>query len=105
MCRANLRYIGNNQCCCGDALVHKTPEIDITSIMRKCGINYSIDDVFKATKEAGVGNCVCNYLFNSSRQEGLKTVNEYIERRFTRKVSPFSPKYQYTEKTYKEKNT
>lgn len=101
----DLRYIGNNMCCCGDALVQKTPGIDITCLMRKHGINYSIDDVFKTTKDVGVGNCVCNYLFNSSRQEGLKTVDEYIERRFTRRVSPFSPKYQYIEKTHEESNT
>ena len=40
-------------------------------------------------------DCECSTLFTSDRREGCKTVEEFYNKRFDRKTSPFSPKYQY----------
>lgn len=39
--------------------------------------------------------CKCNQLFTSNRQEGCATVQEFYDKRFYRKSSPFSPQFQY----------
>jgi len=41
--------------------------------------------------------CKYNHLFTSNRQEGCTTVEEFYDKRFDRKSSPFSPKFLYTE--------
>lgn len=92
----DLHYIGTNKCCCGDSLVSKSTSFNNTAMIKKYGKNYTIKDI---EKELGVcSNCKCNYLFTSNRQEGCKTVQEFYNKRFKRKTSPFSPKFQYIEK-------
>lgn len=46
------------------------------------------------------GECKCNHLFTSNRQGDCKTVKEFYEKRFDRKTSPFSPKFQYIENKF-----
>lgn len=91
----DLRKLGNNLCCCGDKLVHRSTGFNITSMIQRYGSDYKLDDVKKEIDECGVGCCKCNQLFTSNRQEGCKTVNEFYDKRFDRSSSPFSPKYQY----------
>lgn len=91
----DLHYIGTNKCCCGDKLVIKSTNFNNTAMLKKYGNNYSIDDLYTELGECS--NCKCNHLFTSNRQEGCKTVKEFYDKRFARKSSPFSPKFQYYE--------
>lgn len=91
----DLRYIGNNCCCCGDRLVHRPTSFNTTAMCQKYGKNYSKDELDAELASTGIGSCKCYHLFTSNRTEGCKTVDEFYERRFDRKSSPFSPKYLY----------
>ena len=93
----DLRKYSTNKCCCGDALVHKASGFDTTAMINEFGENYSKDDVLGRIADCGVGCCKCSNLFTSNRTEGCKTVEEFYEKRFDRKSSPFSPLYQYRE--------
>ena len=91
----DLHYIGTNKCCCGDKLVSKSTNFNNTTMLKKYGNNYTKEQL---NNELGdCANCKCNYLFTSNRQEGCKTVKEFYDKRFDRKSSPFSPKFQYVE--------
>lgn len=91
----DLRYLGNNKCCCGDNLVHKATSFNTTAMIYKYGADYSKKQVAVELDYCGVGCCKCNHLFTSNRQEGCRLVKEFYDKRFERKSSPFSPKYQY----------
>lgn len=89
----DLHYIGTNKCCCGDRLISKSTNFNNTAMLKKYGNNYTIEQL---NNELGdCANCKCNHLFTSNRQEGCKTVKEFYDKRFDRKSSPFSPKFQY----------
>ena len=91
----DLRYLGNNQCCCGDRLVHKPTTFNTTAMCQTYGVDYSLESVKAELEAACVGDCKCCQYFASNRQEGCKTVSEFYDKRFDRKSSPFSPKFQY----------
>jgi len=89
----DLHYLGTNKCCCGDELINKSTNFNNTAMIKKYGKEYTINDI---NNELGdCANCKCNYLFTSNRQEGCITVKEFYDKRFYRKTSPFSPKFQY----------
>ena len=93
----DLHYISKGKCCCGDTLVKKTTTFNNTYLLNTKGLNYTVEDV-----KDNLGNfsdCKACQFFTSNRTEGCKTVSEFYEKRFNRKSSPFSPKFQY----YKEK--
>ena len=90
----DLRYIGNNHCCCGDKLVQKASNFDITAMIQDKGINYTIDDVLDRVRALNCQNCVCKSLFTSNRTNGCSTVEDFYNERFEKKSSPFSPKFQ-----------
>lgn len=92
----DLHYIGTNKCCCGDSLVSKSTSFNNTSMIMKYGENYTITEIIKELGKCA--DCKCNQLFTSNRQEGCINVKEFYEKRFNRKTSPFSPKFQYKEK-------
>lgn len=91
----DLHYLGTNKCCCGDALVHKASKFNNTTLIYENGCNYSKECLDKALALEGVANCKCNQFFTSNRQEGCTTVQEFYDKRFGRKSSPFSPLFQY----------
>lgn len=66
-------------------------------MLKNYGKNYTLENV---QEELGSWFCDCkaNHLFTSNRQEGCRTVLEFYEKRFDRKSSPFSPKFQYYKK-------
>lgn len=97
----DLREFSTNVCCCGDKLVAKSSGFDTTAMIKKYGKNYSLEEVGLEIKNCGCGDCKCNHLFTSNRQEGCVSVNDFYNKRFERKSSPFSPKFQY-EKTQEE---
>lgn len=93
----DLHYLGTNKCCCGDKLIRKSTSFNNTTMLKNYGKDYTLENV---QEELGSWFCDCkaNHLFTSNRQEGCRTVIEFYEKRFDRKSSPFSPKFQYYKK-------
>lgn len=92
----DLHHLGNNKCCCGDCLVHKATTFNNTYLTKEFGDNYTKDNVDQELLESGLRDCRCNQLFTSNRQEdGAVTVQDFFDKRFYRKSSPFSPKFLY----------
>jgi DNA repair photolyase len=89
----DLHYLSTSNCCCGDALIHKSSCFNNTYLLKNYGLDYKIEDV--KDNLGDYANCKVNHLFTSNRQEGCKTVEEFYEKRFDRKSSPFSPKFLY----------
>ena len=93
----DLHYMGNNYCCCGDKLVNKSTKFNNTYLCHKYG-DYDKKSLDEMIEESGCGLCKCNHLFTSNRQEGCVTVQDFFDKRFYRKNSPFSPEFLYKEK-------
>lgn len=91
----DLHWLGTNKCCCGDKLIHKSTMFNNTSLISKHGLGYTKDQLDKELFDSNVCNCKCNNLFTSNRQEGCISVQDFFDKRFDRKSSPFSPKFQY----------
>lgn len=91
----DLHYIGTNSCCCGDRLISKSTTFNNTTMIKKYGIDYSKEQEDKEICESGYRDCKCNQLFTSNRQEGCTSVQDFYDKRFYRKSSPFSPGFQY----------
>lgn len=89
----DLHYISSGKCCCGDALIKKSTNFNNTALMYTYGNNYSLKEV--NSNLGCFAECKANHLFTSNRQEGCITVKDFFEKRFDRKSSPFSPKFQY----------
>lgn len=96
----DLHYLGNNNCCCGDALIFKSTDWNNTSLLQKYK-NYDLDIVFDKLGE--LKDCNCRSLFTSNRVNDCVTVKDFYCERFNKKRSPFSPKFQYYEDTYQTK--
>nr|DAR46079.1 MAG TPA: DNA repair photolyase [Caudoviricetes sp.] len=91
----DLHHLGTSKCCCGDTLIHKSTDFNNTSMICRYGINYTREQLNKELKRCSVDCCKCNQLFTSNRQEGCVTVQDFYNKRFDRKSSPFSPKFLY----------
>lgn len=89
----DLHYISSGKCCCGDTLITKSTDFNNTALIHKYGQGYNLDNV--KDEFNGCAGCKANYLFTSNRQEGCVSVEEFYDKRFDRKSSPFSPKFQY----------
>lgn len=91
----DLHHIGTNSCCCGDRLVAKSTTFNNTAMIKQYGIDYTKQQIDREICSFNCGNCKANQLFTSNRQEGCVTVQEFYDKRFDRKSSPFSPKFLY----------
>lgn len=91
----DLRWIGNNYCCCGDKLVHKSTGFNNTTMIMKYGVDYAKEQLDEELFIDNCRDCKCNQLFTSNRQEGCTSVQDFYDKRFYRKSSPFSPQFQY----------
>ena len=69
----------------------------VTAMIYKYGIDYTKENINSELIKSNVCDCKCCQLFTSNRQEGCKTVQEFYDKRFDRKSSPFSPKFLYKE--------
>lgn len=87
----DMHDIGTNYCCCGDRLVGNYLLSANTAMCKLYGSEYSKEQMDEMLFHEQIGDCVCNQLFTSNRQEGCKTVQEFYDKRFYRKSSPFSP--------------
>ena len=92
----DLHYISKGDCCCGDTLIKKSTKFNNTFMLKAKGIDYNISDVKENLGE--YAECKACHLFTSNRTEGCKTVEEFYDKRFDRKTSPFSPKFQFVKK-------
>lgn len=93
----DMHQYGTNKCCCGDALIHKSTDFNNTSMIWKYGIDYVKEQIDEEIFNCGVRDCKCNQLFTSNRQEGCVSVQDFYDKRFYRKSSPFSPEFLYRE--------
>ena len=89
----DMRIITSSKCCCGEPLVRKSTDFNTTAMLFNYNGEYTLDDV--------MNNCSCavmdskaSQLFTSNRTEGCITLKEFYNKRFDRKSSPFSPKFQ-----------
>ena len=98
----DLHFISKGRCCCGDTLIKKSTKFNNTSLLYDKGFNYTLDDVKENLEDYGY--CKACQLFTSNRTEGCITVEDFFEKRFDRKSSPFSPKFQYIESDENNKN-
>ena len=83
----------SSKCCCGEPLVKKSTNFNTTAMLFSYGDEYTLENVIE--------NCPCeimnskaSQLFTSNRTEGCVTLEEFYNKRFNRKSSPFSPKFQ-----------
>lgn len=93
----DLHYLGTNRCCCGDRLVQNSTSFNNTAMIKKYGIDYAKEQIDEEIFESGCRDCKCNHLFTSNRQEGCVSVQDFFDKRFYRKSSPFSPDFQNRE--------
>ena len=90
----DMHHIGTNYCCCGDRLVNISSCIDNTFLSHYYG-EWCKEQLDEQLFLNGYRDCVCNHLFTSNRQEGCKTVQEFYDKRFYRRSSPWSPDFLY----------
>lgn len=91
----DLRYIGNNECCCGDSLINKSTTFNSTALIKKYGKGYTLAQVQHELEKSGCSQCKCANLFMSKDRHGCITVEDFYNRRFNIDNSPFSPKFLY----------
>lgn len=89
----DLHHIGTNACCCGDRLVTKSTTFNNTAMCAMYGEFYAKEQIDHELFESGVRDCKCSHLFTSNRQEGCVSVQDFYDKRFYRKSSPFSPEF------------
>ena len=91
----DLHHLGTNRCCCGDRLVTKSTTFNTTAMFAKYGPDYAKEQLDEELFWSGCRDCKCNQLFTSNRQEGCVSVQDFFDKRFYRKSSPFSPSFRY----------
>lgn len=91
----DMHQYGTNKCCCGDILVNKSTNFNNTAMIYKYGTDYTKENIDSELLSSDCNCCKCNHLFTSNRQEGCVTVQDFFDKRFDRKSSPFSPKFLY----------
>ena len=88
---ARNAFIGNQNCCCGDKLTHKTNTFDPYHLYHKYGDNWNLED---AIKEMGnLKDCDCRFVFTSNRWYNNITVEDFYSARYNRKTGGLNPKY------------
>jgi transcriptional regulator with XRE-family HTH domain len=92
----DMRFLGTDSCCCGDKLCDNPTQFDTRHLIKKYGLNYSLEN---GLDEIGVYyDCDCKRQFTSNRMGDCKTVSEFYKNRFDNSQSPLSPKAQYKKK-------
>ena len=83
----DMRWMGNNKCCCGDALVRKATGFDTTAVLNGgCIVGNPVYEKCKG--------CNCQHLFTSNRIDFGKTVEEFFRAKVNSKAHPASKRFQ-----------
>lgn len=90
----DMHNISDSKCCCGEPLIFKSTNFNNTAMIHKYGEKYTLEQL--KCELGNCANCKANHLFTSNRQEGCISVEEFYNKRFNRKSSPFSPDFIYT---------
>lgn len=88
----DMRKYTCGKCCCGDCLVKKSTNFDVTNMIYTKE-EYDKFDVLNALNEYKYGKV--KGLFTSNRQKDVFTVEDLIDKNFDKKTNPISPKFQY----------
>ena len=89
----DMRSISSSKCCCGEPLVRKSTDFNTTAMIFDYDNNYTLEDVLNRCPNS-IMESKASQLFTSNRTEGCTTLREFYDKRFDRKSSPFSPKFQ-----------
>lgn len=91
----DLRVLGNNICCCGDALVNKSTSFNTTALIAKYGVNYTKEQMLAEVRNSSFAQCKASHLAASNRQQFGTTVEEILTTKFDVRQSPSSPRFFY----------
>jgi len=91
----DMHHISSGKCCCGDPLIKKSTSYNTTAMAYNHGVDWTENQMAHEIEVSKCGDCVVNNLFTSNRQEGLKTMRQFMCKRYKRKSSPFSPRFLY----------
>ena len=91
----DLRYIGNNNCCCGDVIVRKPVEFNTTYFVKKYGVDFSREQFNSELCKLPCTQCTCSKIRASNRTKKGETFEQLANRVFDSPMSPMSPKFQY----------
>lgn len=95
----DLRYLGNNSCCCGDRLIKNSTNFNSTAVLMNVELDGYDDKMIQNIGE--YENCNIKSLFTSNRCDKFKTIKEFITVKLPEKTHPCSKKFLYTDNTYK----
>lgn len=91
----DMRSTTSGKCCCGDPLIHKSTDFNVTAMINDKGsYDYTKNDVLAKMNEQYKKASVKG-LFTSNRQKDVNTLEDLIEANFDKKTNPLSPKFQY----------
>ena len=84
---------GNQECCCGDELVHKCNTHDPVHLWRKYGEHYTLE---QALHEMGdYKSCNMRNLFTSNRRGNCHTCEDFYRDRWDKPRTKFNPRNQF----------
>ena len=95
----DLRYLGNNDCCCGDAIVNKPIEFNTTNLIKTYGLNFSREDFNRELCKLPGAGCTCGKIRASNRTRKGETFEQLANRLYGSQMSPMSPKFQFRDGT------
>ena len=97
----DLHDLGNNNCCCGDALVFsKSTPFNNTHLLHTIGLDYTLDDIIKAIDKEGLSNCDFRQHFTRAGKDRY-ILKDYFAEKFSSSKNPLSPKFLYNKKQKK----
>jgi DNA repair photolyase len=90
----DMRWITSGKCCCGDPLIKKSTDFNVTAMIHKCGQNYSCEDLIR---EMGDYFYLKNYTFQNTgfKKQFNAQIGANSIFNFSNERNPSSPKFQW----------
>lgn len=90
----DLRENSTDMCCCGDALIKKSTQLDPTALIKKYGRQWQRSDVQRRLEELGIAECEHMVLLHHA---GVKpdTESQCLKKTFNTPAAVASPSYQW----------
>ena len=86
-------HIGNTDCLGSDTLAKNHTQFDTFHLKERYGDNWTLNEGL--TEIGEYKSCICNYLYTSNRQDGLKTVEEFYVNKWKNYNCKFHPSNQF----------